>query len=94
MEKARDLAQNEGPRPPGETLNSWKQARQVMFDGLDSDAKARYESQAVALNKKLDCPPDAKEIYAYVMLCMRHIIIMLKIIQHLQQPSLHCTQDY
>jgi hypothetical protein len=77
VEKARELAQDEGPRAPGETLNSWKQARQVMFDGLDSDAKAKYESQAAAQNKKLDCPPDEKEIYAYVMLCMQCIIIML-----------------
>jgi hypothetical protein len=94
VEKARDLAQNKGPRAPGETLNSWKQAQQVMFIGLDLDTKARYELQAAALNKKLDCPPDAKKIYTYVMLCLQHVIIMLIIIRHLQQPSLHCTQDY
>ena len=80
MEKARDLAQNEGPRALDETLNSWMQAQQVMFDSLDSDAKARYELQAAALNEKLDCPPDAKEISAYIMLCLQCIIIMLIII--------------
>jgi hypothetical protein len=43
-----------------------------MFDSLDSDAKARYELQAAALNEKLDCPPDAKEIYVYVMFATRN----------------------
>ena len=66
-EKTRHLAENEGSKAPGETLNAWKQARQVMFNALDPDTKARYESQAAKLNERLNSPPDVREIYAYVI---------------------------
>lgn len=67
VEKARHLAQSEGRKTPGETLSTWKQTRQAMFDALDPDIKARYESQAAEMNERLNSPPDAKEIYACVM---------------------------
>ena len=66
-EKTRHLAENEGSKAPGEMLNAWKQARQVMFDALDPDTKARYESQAAELNERLNSPPDAREIYTYII---------------------------
>jgi len=64
VEKTRHLSQNEGPKALGKTLSTWKQAQQAMFDALDPDTKARYESQAAELNKRLNSPPDVKEIYA------------------------------
>jgi len=64
VEKTRHLSQSEGPKAPGETLSTWKQARQAMFDALNPDTKARYESQAAELNKRLNSPLDVKEIYA------------------------------
>lgn len=67
VEKARDMAQNEGRKASGEMLSTWKRARQAMFDALNPDAKARYESQAAEANERLNWPPDAKEIYACVM---------------------------
>ena len=67
VEKSRHLAESDGPKAPGEVLNTWKQARQSMFDALDLDTKARYESQAAALNERLNSPPDVSEIYAYVI---------------------------
>jgi len=66
-EKTRYLAENEGSKAPGETLNAWKQARQAMFDALNPNTKARYESQVAELNERLNSPPDAREIYAYII---------------------------
>ena len=42
----------------------WKEAWQAMFNALNPDTKARYESQAAELNKRLNSPLDVKEIYA------------------------------
>jgi hypothetical protein len=66
-EKIRLQTESEGrkPQPQGGTLNTW-QARQAIYDALDPNTKARYESQAAELNKRLNSPPDAREIYAYV----------------------------
>ena len=41
----------------------WKEAWQAMFNALNPDTKARYESQVAKLNKRLKSPSDAREIY-------------------------------
>lgn len=67
VERTRHLAGSEGRNVPGGILNTWKQARQALFDALDPETKERYESQAAEINKRLNSLPDAREIYAYVI---------------------------
>jgi len=67
VEKTKHLAKSACHKAAGGMLVMWKEARQAMFDALDPNTKARYESQVAKLNERSKLPPDAREIYMCVI---------------------------